>query len=122
VQRFMRRTKRVLLGIAVPLFCLASAELVRAESKRLAPAHQLLGNVPERPSQDWALATLLIGAVGVLLLLDKAVRHGQPTNNAALAGRASEAAQRQPKPTRSPPPQISQGKVANEGMNDAVGP
>jgi hypothetical protein len=33
MQRFMRRPKRLLLGIAVPLFCLAPAESVRAESK-----------------------------------------------------------------------------------------
>jgi hypothetical protein len=33
VQRFMRRPKRVLLGVALTLFCLASAESVRADSK-----------------------------------------------------------------------------------------
>src|SRR5262249_20066156 len=33
MQRFMRRPKRLLLGVALPLFCLASAESVRADSK-----------------------------------------------------------------------------------------
>jgi len=33
MQRFMRRPKRLLLGAALTLFCLASAEFVRADSK-----------------------------------------------------------------------------------------
>jgi len=33
MQRFMRRPKHLLLGVALPLFCLASAASVRADSK-----------------------------------------------------------------------------------------
>jgi hypothetical protein len=84
VQRFMRRPKRLLLGVTLTLFCLASAESVRADSKvdqkmlhstgQVEPGKHSDGGLlhsAEDPGTDWALAALLIGAVGVLLLLGK---------------------------------------------------
>jgi hypothetical protein len=142
VQRFIRRTKRLLLGVPFILVCLASAESVQADSKVYQnPLHSTgLVEVPrpegrmtygtcwladdehtsehsprttaktnrphpsradqaltnrswrpfpsglvhraEEPSTDWALATLLIGAVGLLLLLGVKVRgDGHPTSS-----------------------------------------
>ena len=129
MQRFNRRTKRLLLGAVFPLFFLASLESVRADCElytekpnwsRVAPAHQPLGNLLRRPSPDWGLATLLFGAIGALLLLHKALVHRQPTNNADLAGRASDGRNGSGEPRGLPPALISQRKVTNEGMNDAA--
>jgi hypothetical protein len=75
--------------MALILLCLASAPSVRADSEVYHQVLQLTGlvEVPHPsglvhpavgPSTDWALATLLIGAVGVLLLLgikDRGDRH-----------------------------------------------
>jgi hypothetical protein len=114
----MRRPKHWLLGVALPFICLAAAESVRADSKvYLKVLHSTgLVEVPhaegQGPGPDWTLATLLVGAMAVLLFLGiKDSRQRHPTNGtAARTGDVEKGC--------SPGP--SSGQVSNEGKSDAA--
>jgi hypothetical protein len=99
MQRFRWRPKRLLLGVALTLFCLAFAESVPADSKVYQDAlhstgpvevlhpdgrtmygtcwlvddeHRLPGSplhLAEEPIADWVLASMLVGSVVVFLVV-----------------------------------------------------
>jgi hypothetical protein len=96
VQPFMRRPKRLLLVVALTLFCLGPAESVRADSnvcqkplhstglvEPVEHSHSGPVHSAKEPGTDWVLAALLIGAAGVLLLLGKIRGQRNSTKNTA---------------------------------------
>jgi hypothetical protein len=124
MQQFMQRPKRLLLGLALTHFCLASAESAWADSKvyqEMLQSTGLVANMPsapmrsglinsaEAPGPHWPLATLLIGAVSVLLLLGIKERglHHSTTGSAAPTMEVGKSA----------PPRTSINKEISDAAN-----